>query len=82
MVDCYWLSGWGVTQEQNVAWTNENYAYGMTCYNRHGVNYTLMGGWKEWVPPAVYFYKPYWNHWKVFSDYIKTTTMMGSEPDS
>lgn len=71
MVDCYWLSGWGVTQEENMAWTNENYAYGMTCYNRHGVNYTLMGGWKEWVPPATFFYQPYWQQWKTFSDYVK-----------
>ncbi len=76
MVDCYWQSGWGVTQEQNIAWTNENYAYGMNCYNRHCVLYTLMGGWREWVPPAVYFYQPYWRHWRVFSDYMKRLSFM------
>ncbi|GAI96748.1 unnamed protein product, partial [marine sediment metagenome] len=71
MVDCHWQAGWGITQEQNLAWANENYAYGMNCYNRHGVVYTLMGGWMEWVPPEDYFFQPYWEHSKAFSDYIK-----------
>ena len=40
----FWRSGWGVTQAENLAWTNENYAYGINLYNRHGGLYTLMGG--------------------------------------
>lgn len=79
MVDVYWQSGWGVTQEQNLAWTNENYAYGMNMYNRHGILYTTMGGWYEWVPPAVHFRQPYWQHWKTFADYIKRLSYIMSQ---
>ena len=49
----YWGSGWGMTQEQNVAWTNENYAYGLNLYNQHGGLYNTLGGWYEWVPPSI-----------------------------
>jgi len=70
-VCAYWGSGWGVTQEQNLAWTNENYAYGVNLYNRHGALFSRMGGWYEWVPPAVHFYQPYWQYWRQFTDYVR-----------
>ena len=54
----YWGSGWGHTLEENLRWTNENYAYGLNLYNRHGVLLSTMGGWYEWVPPAVHFRQP------------------------
>ena len=70
-VCCYWSSGWGHNTQQNLAWTNENYAYGINLYNRHGVLYSTLGGWYEWVPPAVHFRQPYWQYWKHFTDYIR-----------
>ena len=75
----FWRSGWGVTQAENLAWTNENYAYGINLYNRHGGLYTLMGGWYEWVPPAVNFYQPYWKYWKSFTDYVKRLSYILSQ---
>lgn len=75
----YWGSGWGVSQEQNLAWTNENYAYGINLYNRHGVLYSTLGGWYEWVPPAIHFRQPYWQYWKSFTDYIKRLSYMMSQ---
>ena len=75
----FWRSGWGVTQAENLAWTNENYAYGINLYNRHGGLYTLMGGWYEWVPPAVDFYQPYWKYWKSFTDYVKRLSYILSQ---
>ncbi len=66
----YWGAGHGMTQEQNLAWTNENYAYGLNMYNTHGGLYGSLGSWYEWVPPSVHFRQPYWEHWKSFVDYV------------
>ena len=66
----YWGSGWGHNTQENLAWTHENYAYGANLYNRHGVLYTTLGGWFEWVPPAVHFRQPYWRYWRHFSEYL------------
>jgi len=67
----YWGSGWGMTLEQNLSWTNEIYSYGMNCYYWPHAQYTLMGGWFEMVPPVTCFFQPYWQHWAILSDYIK-----------
>lgn len=75
----YWGSGWGVSQEQNLAWTNENYAYGINFYNRHGLLYSTLGGWYEWVPPAIHFRQPYWQYWKPFTDYVKRLSCIMSQ---
>lgn len=75
----YWGSGWGVTQEQNLAWTNANYACGINLYNRHGVVHSLLGGWYEWVPPSVHFYQPYWQYWKSFTDYVRRLSYIMSQ---
>jgi len=66
----YWGTGWGHTTEQNLTWTHENYALGVNLYNRHGVLYSTMGGWYEWVPPEIHFRQPYWQYWKHFTDYV------------
>jgi hypothetical protein len=75
----YWGSGWGMTQEENVAWTNGNYAWGVNLFNRDGVLYTLMGGWYEYVPPCVAFYQPYWQYFKVFTDYVRRLSYVMSQ---
>ena len=72
----YWALGWGHNQESNLKLTNENYAYGINLYNRHGVLYSTNGGWYEWVPPAVHFRQPYWENWKVFTDYIRRLSFL------
>lgn len=78
-VCCYWTSGWGHNTQENLAWTHENYAYGVNLYNRHGVLYTTLGGWYEWVPPAVHFYQPYWQYWGHFTDYIRRLSYIMSQ---
>ena len=67
-VCAYWGSGWGHTTEENLKWTNENYALGVNLYNRHGGLYTTLGGWYEFVPPAIHFRQPYWQYWRHFTD--------------
>ncbi|MBC8229966.1 hypothetical protein H8E77_10515, partial [bacterium] len=78
-VCAYWGAGWGHNTQQNLAWTNENYVYGVNLYNRHGVLYSTLGGWYEWVPPAVHFRQPYWKYWKHFSDYVKRLSYIMSQ---
>ena len=75
----YWGTGWGHTPQENLAWTNENYAYGINLYNRHGVLYSTLGGWYEWVPPAVHFRQPYWESWRTFSDHIRRLSYLLSQ---
>ena len=75
----YWGSGWGHTTQENLAWTNENYAYGINLYNRHGVLYSTMAGWYEWVPPAVHFRQPYWKYWRTFTEYVSRLSYLLSQ---
>ena len=75
----YWGSGWGMSQEQNLAWTNENYAYGLNHYNQHGGLYNTLGGWYEWVPPSIHWRQPYWEHWQTFVDYVSRLSAVMSQ---
>ena len=78
-VCAYWGSGWGHTTEENLAWTHENYALGVNLYNSHGALYSTMGGWYEWVPPAIHFRQPCWQYWKHFSDYVTRLSFILSQ---
>ena len=75
----YWRSGWGMTQEQNLAWTNENFAYGINLYNGHGGLYSSMGGWYEWEPPLIYFRQPYTRHWPEVVSYVSRLSAVMSQ---
>ena len=75
----YWGSGWGHTPQENLAWTNVNYAYGINLYNRHGVLYSTLAGWYEWVPPAVHFRQPYWTYWRTFTEYVTRLSYLLSQ---
>jgi len=76
---CYWGSGWGMTQEENIAWTNGNYACGVTVFNQHGGLYSLLAGWYEWVPPDIDYFQPYWDYYKYFTNYIKRLSSVMSQ---
>jgi hypothetical protein len=74
----YYLTGWGMTMEENLAWTFENYAYGINLYNGHLV-YNTLAGWYEFVPPTCYIGQPYWQHWRVFSHGIARLSAVMSQ---
>lgn len=78
-VCAYWGMGWGFTQEENIARTNNNYAYGVNLYNSHGVLYSLLAGRNEYVPPEVHFYQPYWQTWRTFTDYVSRLSYVLSQ---
>ena len=75
----YWGSGHGMTQEENMAWTNENFTYGLNMYNTHGGLYGSLGSWYEWVPPSVHFRQPYFELWQAFVDYVSRLSAVMSQ---
>ena len=75
----HYSAGWGQTQEENIAWSNESYAKGLNLYTRHGNLYTLMGGWYEYVPPADHFHQPGWRYWDTFVRYATRLSFLLSQ---
>lgn len=69
-VCAYWGTGWGFSQQENIARTNVNFALGVNLLNTHGGMYSFMGSRNEFVPPAVHFYQPYWQTWRTFYDSV------------
>lgn len=75
----YWGAGWGMTLEQSLAWTNENYAYGLNLLMPHLGGYSLGGGWYEWVPPEQLTFQPYWAHYQTYAEYARRLSFMLSQ---
>ena len=69
-VEAFHSSGWGVTPSEVVAAINEDFAYGATVVNLHGLYYTTRGGWWEWAPPDFHFRQPYWQHSSALNAYF------------
>lgn len=66
----YHSLGWGAAPEQLMLATRENYLYGCTLLNLHGLYYTTHGSFWEWAPPCYHFRMPYWEHMGVFLKYF------------
>lgn len=75
----YHSSGWGVTPERIIAWMNQNYAFGSTLLNLHGLYYTTYGTWWEWAPPDFHFRQPFWEHMGAFSGYVSRLSWLLSQ---
>ncbi|MBN2296211.1 MAG: hypothetical protein JXM70_27525 [Pirellulales bacterium] len=75
----YHSLGWGATPERLMFATRENYLYGCTLLNLHGLYYTTYGSHWEWAPPCYHFRMPYWAHMKVFLDYFKRLSYLMSQ---
>lgn len=60
--ELFHTTGWGFPTEQQLAGVIENYCYGCTLYNMHGLYYGSLGGWYEHAPPDTHFRQPYWQH--------------------
>ena len=69
-VEAFHSSGWGVTPADIVAAINEDFAYGATVVNLHGLYYSTRGGWWEWAPPDFHFRQPYWMHGRALNEYF------------
>ena len=75
----YHSLGWGATPAQLMFATRENYLYGCTLLNLHGLYYTTYGSHWEWAPPCYHFRMPYWAHMDVFLGYFDRLSYLMSQ---
>ncbi|NCB04980.1 MAG: hypothetical protein EOM69_05610, partial [Clostridia bacterium] len=75
----YHSLGWGATLEQLMFATRENYLYGATLLNLHGLYYSTYGSYWEWAPPCYHFRMPYWKHMKTFLQYFERLSYVLSQ---
>ena len=75
----YHSLGWGATPERLMHATRENYLYGCTLLNLHGLYYTTYGSYWEWAPPCYHFRMPYWAHMGTFLGYFERLSYLLSQ---
>jgi len=75
----YHSLGWGATPERLMFATRENFLYGCTLLNLHGLYYTTHGSFWEWAPPCYHFRMPYWEHLGAFLDYFERLAYLLSQ---
>ncbi|NQT86938.1 hypothetical protein HQ560_09250, partial [bacterium] len=75
----YHSLGWGATPERLMLATRENYLYGCTLLNLHGLYYSTHGSFWEWAPPSYHFRMPYWEHMGVFLKYFERLSYLMSQ---
>jgi hypothetical protein len=75
----YHSLGWGAAPERLMFATRENYLYGCTLLNLHGLYYTTHGSFWEWAPPCYHFRMPYWQHMGVFVKYFERLSYLLSQ---
>ena len=75
----YHSLGWGATPERLMFVTRENYLYGCTLLNLHGLYYSTYGSHWEWAPPCYHFRMPYWDHMDVFLGYFDRLSYLMSQ---
>ncbi len=75
----YHSLGWGATPERLMFATRENFLYGCTLLNLHGLYYSTHGSFWEWAPPSYHFRMPYWEHMGVFLKYFDRLSYLLSQ---
>ena len=75
----YHSLGWGATPNDLMEATNENFVYGCTLLNLHGLYYTTHGSFWEWAPPCYHFRMPYWEHFGGFLKYFERLSWLLSQ---
>ncbi len=75
----YHSLGWGAAPERLMTATRENYLYGCTLLNLHGLYYSTYGSYWEWAPPDYHFRMPYWAHMDTFLRYFERLSYLLSQ---
>jgi hypothetical protein len=75
----YHSLGWGAAPELLMFATRENYLYGTTLLNLHGLYYSTYGSYWEWAPPCYHFRMPYWAHMSTFLKYFDRLSYLLSQ---
>jgi len=78
-LEAFHSSGWGTTPAEVIGALNEDFAYGATVVNLHGLYYTTRGSWWEWAPPDFHFRQPYWAHCNTLNDYCTRISWLLSQ---
>lgn len=78
-IEAFHSSGWGTQPAEVAAALNEDFAYGATVVNLHGLYYSTSGGWWEWAPPDFHFRQPYWKHSDAFNESITRLSWLLSQ---
>ncbi|WDE99401.1 glycosyl hydrolase [Lentisphaera profundi] len=78
-LEAYHSIGWGATPERMMHATCENFLYGCTLLNLHGLYYTTYGSHWEWAPPCHHFRMPYWEHMGTFLKYFERLSYLLSQ---
>ena len=78
-LEAFHSSGWGTGPAEVVAALNEDFAYGATVVNLHGLYYSTKGSWWEWAPPDFHFRQPYWEHCKPLNQYCARVSWLLSQ---
>jgi len=81
-LEAYHSLGWGATPERLMFATRENYLYGCTLFNLHGLYYSTYGSHWEWAPPCYHFRMPYWEHMGTFLKYFDRLSYLMSQGDA
>ena len=81
-LEAYHSLGWGATPERLMFATRENYLYGCTLFNLHGLYYSTYGSHWEWAPPCYHFRMPYWAHMGTFLKYFDRLSYLMSQGDA
>ena len=81
-LEAYHSLGWGATPENLMFATRENYLYGCTLFNLHGLYYSTYGSHWEWAPPCYHFRMPYWEHMGSFLKYFDRLSYLMSQGDA
>ena len=66
-------------EERLMLATRQNYLYGCTLLNLHGLYYSTYGSHWEWAPPCYHFRMPYWAHMDVFLGYFDRLSYLMSQ---
>ncbi|MBR5711050.1 MAG: hypothetical protein IKX40_09855 [Thermoguttaceae bacterium] len=75
----YHSLGWGANPDGLMYATNENFVFGATLLNLHGLYYSTRGGYWEYAPPCYHFRMPYWAHMNVFLKYYERLSYLLSQ---
>jgi len=75
----YHSLGWGAAPELLMQATRENYLFGCTLLNLHGLYYSTFGSHWEWAPPCYHFRMPYWAHMRTFLGYFDRLSYLLSQ---
>lgn len=77
--EAFHSSGWGTLPAQVLRAFAEDFAYGATVVNLHGLYYSTHGGWWEWAPPDFHFRQPYWAHCGQMNDALARLSWLLSQ---